>query len=368
MISILMPAYIDNTDRLGWLNETIESVKSQFFEDWELILMDDASPVTIQIGSPDERIRTFRMVRRSGPSLCRNTAARVARYDCLLPLDADDLLPGPDILGTMHTTWRRDPTKIIYGNIRRMMFIENRWQVDKEIDFPDYTFQKCLDLNGIMTVSSMHSMDCHLKAGGWKPELEAGLEDVEYFISAGKAGFCGQHLHETVLIYRKHENSRSSQLRTGNRRETEMRNVIREMHKDVYEGRFPMGCCGGGKPYVPPGAFTQSSVAMPTTLDKFPTDQKVWVEYKGQREAAFGMVGQFTNISYNIDGPGHKIEVHINDLPKFRRSGRGLDFLIGVGTPNGAIRPVEPVRGQEPEFRAAEPQVAQIERLDAIAA
>lgn len=129
-----------------------------------------------------------------------------------------------------------------------------------------------------------------------------------------------------------------------------------------------MGCCGGGRPYVPPDTFTQANVSAPSTLDKYSSQDKVWVEYTGQRQGSFGMVGRFTNISYVVNGPGHKIEVHVNDLPQFRRSGRGLDFSVGVQAPNGKAQVIEVKDVGNLAFVASEPQIAQIERLDGVMA
>lgn len=368
MISIITPARIETIEQLQWLNEMVESVIGQMMQEWELILMDDASPMTINLTASDDRVRYFRMVNHSGPSLARNTAVRLARYDALLPIDADDLLPSPDTLSTMFSVFKNDTSHIVYGDLQRYERLPTgQWQQGKRFDLPEYTFLKSMDLNGIMPVTAMHSYDCHMKAGGWKPQLEAGLEDVEYWIGAGKAGFCGQRIAEVVLLYRKHEASRTSKL-LESKRNTEMRNLIRELHTDVFEGRYPMGCCGGGRPYVPPDTFTQMDVAAPSTLDKYASQDKVWVEYTGQRLGSFGLVGKFTNISYSINGPGHKIEVHVNDLPQFRRSGRGLDFGIGVQAPNGKAQVIEVKDNSQQVFVAPEPQVAQILQLDGVMA
>lgn len=367
MLSILTPAYIDSIEKLEWLNEMVASVQSQILEDWELILMDDASPMAIALQVPDERIRQFRMTTRSGPALCRNTAAALARAEALLPIDADDALAGPDTLALMFSTWEKNKDKIIYGDLQRYEKLEGIWRKGRVFDLPEYTFERTLDLNGIMPITAMHSFECHQKAGGWKPELEAGLEDVEYWISAGKAGYCGQRIAEVVLLYRRHDTSRSSQLRQVNRRETEMRNLIRQKHIDVYEGRYPMGCCGGGAAYIPQETTGQSAsmVSLPSTLDQYPASEKIWVEYTGARQGSFGLVGPFTQISYTVDGPGHRLEVHINDLPKFRRSGRGQDFNIGVGAPNGTAK--KAVDDGNPAYKATEPQLGQILQLDGVA-
>lgn len=126
-----------------------------------------------------------------------------------------------------------------------------------------------------------------------------------------------------------------------------------------------MGCCGGGSTYIPPETFGQASISAPLTLDQYPSSEKVWVEYIGGRQGSFGIVGQFTNYAYNVDGPGHKIEVHVSDLPKFRHSGRGVDFKVGVGAPNGT--PLPPIPTGPEAFIAPQPELAQIVRLDEVA-
>lgn len=369
MISIITPAYIDTIEKLEWLNEMIASAKAQSFTDWELIIMDDASPMPINLYDADERVRTLRMVNRTGPALCRNTAVALARFQALLPVDADDVLPSHTILDKLYQAWIEDRAKIIYGDLQRLEIMDGIWRQGKVHELPEYRFtQKSAGINGTVLdpagtipVTALHSKECHYAAGGWKNELEYGLEDVEYWIAAGKAGFCGKHIPEVVLLYRKYDDSRSSLLRRD-KQETRMRNRIREMHQDVYRGEYPMGCCGSGAAYVPPPS--NQSVSAPLTLDMYPQSEKVWVEYVGQAQG-FGIVGQFTNHSYAIDAPGHKLEVHVSDLSKFKHAGRGAHFKIGVAAPNGFTAPPPP-SGPKP-FEAPEPELAQILQLDEVA-
>lgn len=361
MISILMPALIDSSEKQEWISEAVKSVQAQTFQDWELVIVDDASPYSINLEQPDERIRIVRTANRSGPSLCRNDAAALAKYDCLFPLDADDLLADPEVLSHLFLVWEQKQDQIIYGDLQQLEVVNGSWQHGRVFDLPEYTFEKIMDLNGIIPVSAMHSKACHEAAGGWKAKLNHGLEDVEYWIAAGKAGFCGYRLPGIVLKYRKHFSSRSYQVRE-NRQETDMRNLIREMHSDIYEGRFPMGCCGGGRAYVPP-QNNKVQESAPTTLDMVASNQKVWVEYAGGREGSFGVVGRNTNISYIVQGQGHKFEVHVLDLPIFQRQ-RGLGgkpaFLVGVPSPFPNEKKILTL---EPAFKAPSPELAKILEL-----
>lgn len=367
MISVLMPARIDTVEKATWLMEAIESVRQQTMTDWELIIVDDLSPSFPDLPE-DERIRYFKMTEQKGPALARNTAAALAEYEALLPLDADDKLASPETMQLMYDAWAENKKRVIYGNLQRLELVDNQWRIAKVVDLPNYTFELSLNLSGIMPVTCLHSQAAHQAAGGWKREIEFGLEDVEYWIGCGKAGFCGHHINEVTLIWRRHESSRSFKLRHVNQQERAMREAIKQMHNDVFEGRYPMGCCGGGRGNTPPQMGVQT-VAAVSPLAGVRPDEKVWVQYTGKRNASFGVKGKFTGTVYRIDGPGHKLEIHVQDLNRFRRSGRGGDFAISVAAPNGTVTVEEALKPepkiQDAVFKAAAPELAQIERLDA---
>jgi len=89
-VSIIIPA----RDAADTLAETLHSVSSQVFRDWEAIVVDDGSTddtasVVKQFASHDRR---FRLVQQpgAGVSLARNKGIELARFDHLLFLDADD--------------------------------------------------------------------------------------------------------------------------------------------------------------------------------------------------------------------------------------------------------------------------------------
>lgn len=376
-ISIITPAYIDTNAKLQWLAEMVETVKKQSFTDWELIIVDDASPINpVYENRSDDRIRLFRLGSRSGPSLARNTGVAVCEADALLPLDADDLLPTDDVLTKLYEEWAKDKTKTVYGDLQFLNGMNgNEFQPGRVIKLPEYTFQAALDPRALMPVTVLHSVDCHYKAGGWKPELDKGLEDVEYWIAAAKAGFCGKHINLTTLLYRRHRTSRHSTLRASYENEIAMRNKIMEIHKDAYEGNCTeasMGCgCGGGggrTTFQAPkqqNAGNNGSAARMTALDQVGNDQKVGVEYIGRREGTFTVVGAYTGITYTIDGVGSKFPAHVNDLPKFKLSGRGQDFRVGVTLDNASV-PTAPAQEvpRANEYKPNAPVVAAVEHLD----
>jgi len=92
LVSIVTPVY--NAAR--WLPETLATVRTQTFTDWEQILVDDGSTDTSRdileaAAARDPRLRLLRTAGREGPSVARNLALEAARGRFIAFLDADDL-------------------------------------------------------------------------------------------------------------------------------------------------------------------------------------------------------------------------------------------------------------------------------------
>lgn len=360
-ISVLTAAHIKSSSGCNWLREAIESVRRQTFTDWEMIIVDDLSPYRLaalqdEFGA-DERVRWFRTPAQVGPAVARNTAVSLSESEAIIALDADDMLANGVTLDIMHRAWEGDKTLIIYGFLQLLEEKAGIFQLGKPYKLPEYSFQGVMNLNGLMPVTALHSKECHRRAGGWKPELEAGLEDVEYWISAGKAGFCGQRLPRQTLLYRKHEGGRAFELKHKNMRKREMEQLIVKMHADIFEGRFPVGCCGGRG-----GVVKLSSKKIKgkiTTLDTYPDNEKIWIEYKGPRQKSFKIIGPTLRMDYLIEGVAHKFEIHQSDQNIFRRAG---DFIVDIPAPPSERELAEMVIIEE-SFNSPGPQVTFVERV-----
>lgn len=92
LVSIVMPSY--NSER--FIAESIKSVQSQTYGDWELLVVDDCSTddtvsVVEAMANEDQRILVFSNERNSGAACSRNRALREAKGDWVAFLDSDDL-------------------------------------------------------------------------------------------------------------------------------------------------------------------------------------------------------------------------------------------------------------------------------------
>lgn len=91
-VSIITPAY--NASK--YIDQTIKSVISQTYKDWELLIVDDLSTdntceIVERESAKDNRIRLIRHDHNQGPAQARNSALRHASGRWIAFLDSDDL-------------------------------------------------------------------------------------------------------------------------------------------------------------------------------------------------------------------------------------------------------------------------------------
>lgn len=87
-ISVIIPTY----NRAGWLEHAIDSVLSQTFKDWELIVVDDGSTdeTTELLSHYGSASRSISLSRNQGVSAARNTGIRNSDSPWVAFLDSDD--------------------------------------------------------------------------------------------------------------------------------------------------------------------------------------------------------------------------------------------------------------------------------------
>lgn len=85
LFSIVMPTH----NRPEYLAEAVASIVAQSFEDWELIVVDDAGLIPAEVPN-DPRIQLMRHEASRGPAAARNTGLDIARGKYVAFLDDDD--------------------------------------------------------------------------------------------------------------------------------------------------------------------------------------------------------------------------------------------------------------------------------------
>ncbi|UTJ07345.1 glycosyltransferase family 2 protein [Arcobacter roscoffensis] len=91
-VSIITPSY--NSKEV--ISRTIDSVLSQTYQNWEMIIVDDVSKdnsneIIKEYTEKDNRIKLINLDKNSGPAVARNKAIAEAKGRYIAFLDADDL-------------------------------------------------------------------------------------------------------------------------------------------------------------------------------------------------------------------------------------------------------------------------------------
>ena len=92
LVSVITPVYACEK----YIRQTIDSVISQTFANWEMILADDCSPdssaqIIAEYMRQDARIRYIKLPENGGAAVARNAALAAARGRYIAYLDADDI-------------------------------------------------------------------------------------------------------------------------------------------------------------------------------------------------------------------------------------------------------------------------------------
>ncbi len=119
IISVIIPAY--NAEK--YIKETIDSVLSQSFPAFEIIIIDDGSTdrtLAIVSAIKDTRIRVFEYQHSGKPSIARNRGIRMAAGQYIAFLDADDLWTN-DKLELQYQEFLNNPKAALVYSLRDLI-------------------------------------------------------------------------------------------------------------------------------------------------------------------------------------------------------------------------------------------------------
>jgi len=229
-VSVIVPAH--NAE--PFLEETLASVHSQTYPDWEVVVCDDGSRDgtwdVLQAAGP--RVRAVRNEQAGGPAVARNRALEVATGEFAAFLDADDLLL-PRYLESQLATYEQallQPGQPAVG----LVTCDARFLIDGE--YAAYTYldripdrDQPITLDRLLRRNMVYGaclvpVTAGEQVGWFDPEL-FGTEDFGLWIKLLEHGFRGVCNEEPVAVYRRTAGTVSSNLASqgvNNRRAYEL--------------------------------------------------------------------------------------------------------------------------------------------------
>jgi glycosyltransferase involved in cell wall biosynthesis len=203
-VSVIIPCY--NAGR--YIEDAVESVLAQTFEDFEIIITDDGStdPMTIELLRDYKRPRTRVLhTENGGPSHARNVGIREARGRYMLPLDADDMI-GKEYLQKAVEILDNDPSiGIVYCEAEFFCDHDSsrtRW------DLPPYSLENLL-VRVIIHNSSFFRRSDWERTGGYDEAMIHGDEDYDFWLRLVETGVGVHKLPEVLYYHRLLQDSRS---------------------------------------------------------------------------------------------------------------------------------------------------------------
>jgi len=206
-VSIITPTY--NASK--FITETIQSVKTQTFQNWEMIIVDDCSfDDTLEIVKRemvlDPRIKLIELQKNGGPAAARNIGITTAKGTYLAFLDSDDLWV-PQKLERQLLFMEKNNLAFTYTDYRIMT--EDGERTDVVFRVPARIEYKSLLKNTM--IGTLTVMLDKRKVGWVQMPLHRDCsEDYGLWLSILSRGIHAHGLNEVLSIYRKCEHSLSS--------------------------------------------------------------------------------------------------------------------------------------------------------------
>lgn len=210
LISIITPVFNTHTP---WLEEAVRSVLDQAYENWELVLIDDAStnPETLaaltRIVDSDRRIRLVHREKTGGISAASNTGIDHATGEWLAILDHDDILE-PNALFEMVKVLQDHPeVDLIYSDEDKLTEIG----FDSPSLKPDWSPDFFLSYNYLCHFTALRR-NLVQKIGGFRPEYD-GAQDYDLFLRLTEHSNRIHHVPRVLYHWRRSQSSTADNIR-----------------------------------------------------------------------------------------------------------------------------------------------------------
>jgi glycosyltransferase involved in cell wall biosynthesis len=200
-LSVLLPCF----NHGAFIDEAVESVFAQTFQDFEIIVVDDGSTDARTVEKLSSwtvpRLRVFRTGNRGLPA-ARNHAARHASGAVFCALDADDRLA---------PTWFEKALAVLDGQ-PSVAFVSH-WLETFGDERWTWTPERC-DLPALLARNAVNGAalvrrEAFEAVGGYDESMREGCEDWDFWLRLVEGGRAGAIIPEVLFYYRRRADSMS---------------------------------------------------------------------------------------------------------------------------------------------------------------
>lgn len=225
LVSIIVPCYM----QAEYLAETLDSVLSQTYPNWECIIVNDGSrdnteEVASKYVQKDARFK-YLYKENGGLADARNFGILHSCGVYILPLDSDDRI-GPTYIEKAMNVFDKNPeTKLVYCQAELFGIETGLWNL------PKYSYQQLLRFNHIFC-SCIYRRKDYDKTEGYNTNMLYGYEDWDFLLSLLSLGDIVYQIEESLFFYRTKKVSMITKL-TSNHSQMILQMMLN--HADLYK-------------------------------------------------------------------------------------------------------------------------------------
>lgn len=225
LISIIVPCY----NQAEYLNECLQSVMDQTYDNWECVIINDGSPdnteeVTADWLKKDFRFKYIKQI-NGGLSSARNAGINNTTGEFILPLDADDKI-GKEYLQKAIEVFEKNPAlKVVYCKAEKFGKEIGEWIL------PSFSREN-LAYHNVIFCSGFFKRADGEKIGFYDTKMIYGLEDWELWLALLKDEGEVEKIDSVCFYYRTKESSMIKMLKSS--KQEEMFRYISIKHADFF--------------------------------------------------------------------------------------------------------------------------------------
>lgn len=227
-ISVVVPCY----NQGKYLEEAVESIFSQTYEDFEIIIINDGSTdlETREILNNYQKPKTKIIhTENQGVIAARNQGIEVAQGKYILPLDADDKIGHTYLEEAVQLLEANENLGIVYCEAEFFGEQTGKWEL------PEYNFPNILWGNMIFCSGFFRKSDWQ-KVKGYNPNMIDGWEDYDFWLSLIELGREVYQIPQVLFFYRRKLVSRSEAI--DSEKSVYLYNCLFKNHPQLYRNNI----------------------------------------------------------------------------------------------------------------------------------
>lgn len=230
IFSIIVPCY--NQDK--YLEECLNSVLNQTFQNWECIIVNDGSTdnsesIALSYHEKDIRFRYFSK-KNSGLASTRNYGIKLSHGTFILPLDGDDKIGENYLTKAFEIFNKKHDTKLVYCEARFFGDENEVWKL-KDYSYTNILLENCIFCSAIFKKSD------YLLTDGYDVNMIYGYEDWEFWLQILKSTDSVIRIKSVEFFYRKRGDSMISFVKNKDNL-TKMTDYMFKKHENKYIETF----------------------------------------------------------------------------------------------------------------------------------